>query len=93
MNPLILLAQAEPDVATGFGLFAGMGAAMMIVMLILTLACAAFILWMLVDALANEPDPMQKLVWAVVIFLFPLIGAIVYFAVRKSARTRTPTAG
>ena len=93
MNPMILLAQADPDVATGFGWFAGASAAVMIVILLVGLAATAFWLWMLIDALTNETDPTQKLVWALVIFFFPFVGAIVYFAVRKAGRTRTPTVG
>ena len=65
----------------------GGAAAMMILFVVLGLAATGFWLWMLVDALMNEPDTNQKILWFLVIFFLHFIGAIVYFAVRKGATT------
>ena len=46
---------------------------------------------MLVDALVNEPDTNQKLLWFLVIFFLHFVGAIIYFAVRKTGGVRRPT--
>ena len=69
----------------------GGAAAMMILFCVLALAASVFWLWMLVDALVNEPDTNQKLLWFLVIFFLHFVGAIIYFAVRKSGGARTPT--
>ena len=69
----------------------GGAAAMMILFCVLALAASGFWLWMLVDALVNEPDTNQKLLWFLVIFFLHFVGAIIYFVVRKSGAARTPT--
>ncbi len=56
----------------------------------LGLAASAFWLWMLVDALVNEPDTNQKILWFLVIFFLHVVGAIIYFAVRKTGSVRRP---
>ena len=70
-------------------LFGG-AAVIVIVFWVLALAATAFWLWMLVDALINEPDTNQKILWFLVIFFLHFIGAIVYFVVRKGANKRSP---
>ena len=62
------------------------GAVMMILFSVLALLATAFWLWMLVDALTNETDTNQKILWFLVIFFLHFIGALIYFAVRRSAR-------
>ena len=69
----------------------GGAAAMMIIFCVLALAASVFWLWMLVDALMNEPDTNQKILWFLVIFLLHFVGAIIYFAVRKTGGVRRPT--
>ena len=69
----------------------GGAAAMMILFCVLALAASGFWLWMLVDVLVNEPDPNQKILWFLVIFFLHFVGAIIYVAVRKTGRARTPT--
>ena len=68
-------------------------AAMMILVLVLGLAATGFWLWMLVDALINEPDTNEKILWFLVIFFLHFIGAIIYFAVRKGGNKRSPNVG
>ena len=68
------------------------GGAIGVVLLIWVLAIAAsvFWIWMLIDALVNEPTTNDKILWFLVIFFLHFIGALVYFFVRYSGR-RTPT--
>ena len=51
------------------------------------IAASVFWLWMLIDALVNEPDTGQKILWFLVIFFLHFIGALIYFVVRRSGRT------
>lgn len=46
----------------------------------------AFWLWMLSDALRNEPTPGEKLLWLLVIFFLHFIGALIYFFLRRGSR-------
>lgn len=71
-------------------LFGG-AVALMILFCVLGLAATVFWLWMLVDALANEPDTNQKILWFLVIFFLHFIGAIIYFVLRKGDSTRSPS--
>jgi hypothetical protein len=50
------------------------------------LVASIFWIWMLVDALLYEPTPMEKLLWFLVIFFLYLIGALIYFFVRRRQR-------
>ncbi len=56
----------------------------------LSLVGFAFWLWMLVECLTKEPSVgNDKLIWAlVIIFVSPLIGALIYFFVRRPERIR-----
>jgi hypothetical protein len=45
-----------------------------------------FWIWMLIDALKNEPTTGEKLLWFLVIFLLHFIGALIYYVFRKSRR-------
>jgi hypothetical protein len=54
---------------------------------ILGLIATIFWIWMIVDALIYEPTTGEKLLWFLVIFFLNFIGALIYFAVRKSPRT------
>jgi hypothetical protein len=83
MNALTLFAQAAPD--GGAGLFGG-AVALIVVFWIIGIAATIFWLWMLVDALANEPTTEQKILWFLVIFCLHFIGAIIYLFVRRSSR-------
>jgi hypothetical protein len=81
MHTFCLLAQN--DVANLFGGFA----ALVIVFWVIAIAASIFWLWMLIDALTNEPTTNEKILWFLVIFFLHFIGALVYFFVRRSERT------
>jgi hypothetical protein len=53
---------------------------------IFVLAASVFWLWMLIDALTNEPTTNDKLLWFLVIFFLHFIGALIYFFVRRPQR-------
>ncbi len=74
----------------GTGLFVGLGAFVIVIWLLVILA-TVFWVWMLIDALMNEPTTNDKILWFLVIFFLHFIGALIYFFVRRSART--PVAG
>ena len=59
-----------------------------LVILALVILTSIFWLWMLVDALTNEPTTEQKLLWFLVIFCLHFVGALIYFFVRRYARAR-----
>jgi hypothetical protein len=42
---------------------------------------------MLIDALVNEPTPNDKILWFLVIFFLHIVGALIYFFVRRRARS------
>jgi len=56
-------------------------------MLALGLLGTAFWIWMLIDCALNEPsDGNEKLVWILVILFANLLGALIYFLVRRPRR-------
>ena len=52
----------------------------------LALIASLFWLWMLIDALMNEPTTNEKILWFLVIFFLHLLGALIYFFVRRRGR-------
>lgn len=81
MIAMLSLADAADNAA---GAFFGLGA----FALVLALLAGLFWLWMLFDALTNASlDPAMKIVWAVVIFFLPFLGALAYLLVGRKART------
>jgi hypothetical protein len=51
------------------------------------LACFGFWIWMLVECLTKEPDTGNtKICWALVIVFAHVIGAVIYFLVRRDRR-------
>ena len=88
MHALTLLAQANPD--AGAAVFGG-AMAFMAFFWIIGIAFTIFWLWMLVDALANQPTTEQKILWFLVIFLLPVVGALIYLFVGKGGRTPAST--
>lgn len=93
MSPLATLAstlaQASDNVngSSGAGLFAGVG----LIFLLLALVASVFWIWMLIDCLTSNLPSTEKLVWALVIFFFHLLGAIVYFFVARGNRSAVRT--
>ncbi len=53
---------------------------------LLILASAAFWLWMLIECLTREPSGIEKLIWTVVILGTYVLGAVLYFTLRRPAR-------
>jgi hypothetical protein len=56
---------------------------------ILGIAALVFWIWMLIDCMRREPpESIEKLTWALVILLGTIIGALVYYVIRKLPRDR-----
>jgi hypothetical protein len=55
-------------------------------LLLIALGGFVFWIWMLIDCLVNERDSTQKLVWVIVIIFVSIIGAPLYFFIRKLPR-------
>src|SRR5947207_2907960 len=87
MDVLTVFAQDAP--AGGGGLFVGLGAFVLVIW-VLAIAATVFWIWMLIDALVNEPTTNDKILWFLVIFFLHFIGALIYLFVRRSGRTRIP---
>ena len=49
----------------------------------LLLVASIFWIWMLIDCLTSSMPTNEKVLWFLVIFFLHLIGAIIYYAVRK----------
>lgn len=61
----------------------------MIFLVLLSIAAVLFWIWMLVDCMQREPpESMEKLIWALVILLASVIGAAIYYFIRKLPRDR-----
>jgi len=56
--------------------------------LIIGVLGTVFWLWMLIDCLVNEPSGNEKILWAIVILLTHLLGALLYYFIRRPQRTR-----
>jgi len=83
MHTLILFAQQDG----GGGDLLGGALGLMCVFWVLAIAASVFWLWMLIDALMHEPTTNEKILWFLVIFFLHLLGALIYFFVRKRGRT------
>ncbi|MFP4656462.1 MAG: PLD nuclease N-terminal domain-containing protein [Candidatus Woesearchaeota archaeon] len=56
--------------------------------ILLSLASLGIWLWALIDCLASKREDTEKILWILVIFLFNLIGAIVYLLIAKTSKNR-----
>jgi hypothetical protein len=83
MNTFTVFAQANPD---GGAAVLGGALAIMVFFWIIGIALTIFWLWMLIDAVTNEPTTEQKILWFLVIFFLHFVGALIYLVVRKSGR-------
>jgi cell division protein FtsW (lipid II flippase) len=55
--------------------------------LCLILLCCAFWIWMIIDCATKEPNEgNDKLVWIVIIVFTQIIGALIYYFVRRPQR-------
>ncbi|HWX22363.1 MAG TPA: PLDc N-terminal domain-containing protein [Candidatus Binatia bacterium] len=51
---------------------------------VITLACFAFWLWMLIHAITNKGLPdVERIIWVLVIIFLPFIGSIIYFIIGR----------
>jgi Phospholipase_D-nuclease N-terminal len=82
IDTLTLLAQ-QPDGGDVLGGAIGL----MCVFWVLGILATIFWLWMLIDALMHEPTTNEKILWFLVIFFLHILGALIYFFVRKRGRT------
>lgn len=87
MECLLFAQQGGPAPDVGAGVAGGI-VSFMCFAWVLGLIASIFWLWMLIDALVNEPETNQKILWFLVIFFLHILGALVYFFVRRSNRTR-----
>ena len=55
---------------------------------IIAIAATVFWLWALIDCLTHEPTADDKILWFLVIFFLHILGALIYFFVRKRGRGR-----
>jgi hypothetical protein len=62
------------------------GGALMIVFILIAILASIFWLWMLIDCLTSNMPVAEKLLWFLVIFLLHLLGALIYFAIRRTGR-------
>ena len=63
----------------------GLGFAELMILLII-LCSFSFWIWMLVDCATKEEDKTQKIVWVIIIAVTGIVGAPLYFFVRKLRR-------
>jgi hypothetical protein len=83
---------AQDNAGEAGGAILGGFLSVMLVVWVLGILATAFWIWMLVDALMNETDSTEKIVWVLVIVFLPVIGSLIYFFARRSQRT-APAAG
>jgi hypothetical protein len=87
MHSTLALAWLAQTTDTGAGLFAGMGA-LVIVFLLIAAAASIFWIWMLIDCLTSNRPSTEKLLWGLVIFFGHLLGAILYFVIARHGAGR-----
>ena len=78
-----LLAQhAGPEAGSALG-----GLCCMMTFGIISLLSFALWIWMLIDCISNEPsEGNDKIIWILVIVLAGVIGALIYYLVRRPKR-------
>ena len=57
-------------------------------LILLVIPGTLFWLWMLVDAATQEQEASDKIVWVLIVLFTHLLGAAVYFFVRRRPRAR-----
>lgn len=88
MTDMVLLAQADANNAAAGGGVLGALLALGIVFWVLAIAATIFWLWMLVDVLTSNKNVNEKILWFLVVFFLHVLGALIYFFVGRSSRTR-----
>jgi Kef-type K+ transport system membrane component KefB len=59
-----------------------------LLLILLILAMGAFWLWMLIDCVTKEEDQNQKIIWVILIAVVGIVGAPLYFLLRKLPRKK-----
>ena len=67
------------------GIFA-VGGALCLIILLLVILATVFWIWMLVDVLISNLPVGEKVLWFLVIFFLHLLGALIYYIVRRQGR-------
>jgi heme/copper-type cytochrome/quinol oxidase subunit 2 len=49
-----------------------------------------FWIWMLIDAATHEKNAQDRILWVLIIIFTHVIGAAIYFFVRRGARLKLP---
>ena len=65
------------------GAVAGVGA-LMIVFWAIAIIGTIFVVWMLIDCLTSSLPTNEKILWTLVIIFLHLLGALIYFFVKRS---------
>jgi hypothetical protein len=81
---LFLLAQNQ---SSGAGAAAGLGV-FMILWMILGVVAFIFWLWMLIDVLGSSLPTNEKILWALIICILPILGPLLYFLLKRSGSRR-----
>lgn len=55
---------------------------------ILALLATIFWVWMLIDCATHERNSTDKLIWILIILFTHVLGALIYFLVRRKGRVR-----
>lgn len=84
MSAITFLAQQSD----GSGVFA-VGGAMAIIFMLIVLIASIFWIWMLIDVLTSSMPVGEKVLWFLVVFFLHLVGAIIYYVVRRSGKVST----
>lgn len=89
------LAQNQPLGAPpqGHGLYTGLALSLVLLLCfaVVALGLLAFWVWMIIDcATRSFSEPNDKIVWILVIVLFYLVGAVIYFFVGRRRGERHP---
>ena len=59
----------------------------LVLSIVVPLASLVFWIWMIIDCMKNEPsEDKDKLLWALVVILAYVVGAAIYFFVRRPQR-------
>lgn len=74
------------------GLIAGLGA-LWLVFLIIGLLASVFWVWMLIDCLTSPMPSGEKILWFLVILFLHLLGALIYFFIKRSGARSTTGPG
>jgi len=77
--------------ASGYTLFVIFPEAsiLLVVLLALGTLCLAFWIWMLVECVTKEPDTGNtKVAWLLIILFAHIVGALIYYLVRREQRWR-----